>query len=74
MQSDRSISKMPEILWYQVFKYCGIKDFVNVRAVCKSLKKYADIYADIYEKECLRIFTSNLQLYEYADYFLINTI
>lgn len=66
MRASTSISKVPEVIWYQVFKYCGIKDFVNLRLVCRSLKKPADLYTDIYEKECLRLFTSGLPLFEYA--------
>ncbi len=64
MQINTSISKMPEILWCQVFKYCEIKDFVKLRAVCRDLKRHADVYTDIYERECLRLFTSGLQLFE----------
>lgn len=64
MKKDSSITRMPEILWCQVFKYLGIKDFVTLRVVCKELKKHSDSYTDIYERESLRIFTSDLELFK----------
>lgn len=63
MKRENSISKMPEILWYQIFKYLEIRDFITMRVVCKELKKNSDMYTGIYEQECLRIFTSDLQLF-----------
>ena len=63
MKKNSSIIRVPEILWYQVFKYLGIKDFVVIRAVCKDLKKHSDNHTEIYERECLRIFTSDLELF-----------
>ncbi len=56
--------KIPEILWYQVFKCFGIHEFVKLRLVNRKLSDYANHYAEIYERECLRIFTSNLPLFE----------
>ncbi len=56
--------KLPEILWYQIFKCFGIHEFVALRLVNKKLMEYANHYAEIYERECLRIFTSDLQLFE----------
>ncbi len=59
-----NISKMPEILWIQIFKYCDIRDFISTRASCKKMQTYADAYPDIYERECLRLFTSPLSLFQ----------
>ena len=66
MIQPSSIKKIPEIMWFQVFKYFSIQEFVTMRQVNKELKECADNYADIYERECIRIFTSDLQLFEYA--------
>jgi len=57
--------KIPEILWMQVFKYLTLKDFTRLRLVCKKLKEHADNFPDIYESECLRIFSSDLNLFQY---------
>lgn len=64
MQSTKMVSKIPYNLWCQVFKYCTIKEFVALRETSKCLQKYADNYTDIYRRECLRIFVSDLQLFE----------
>ena len=66
MLSTSSLAKVPEILWFQVFKYCEISDFVQLQKVCRRLTEHATHYTEIYERECLRIFTSGLELYEYA--------
>jgi len=63
MKKENAIGRVPEILWYQIFKYFEIKDFIMMRAVCKKLKKNSDTYTGIYEQECLRIFTSGLELF-----------
>lgn len=56
--------KLPEVLWFQVFKYLSIREFVELRLISKTLNEYIGNYADIYESECVRIFTSNLNLFE----------
>jgi len=65
MHNNSGVSKLPEVLWYKVFKFGTIKEFVRFRCVCKEFKAIADPYTDIYERECLRIFTSNLRLFTY---------
>ena len=57
------LSKLPEVLWILIFKFCNIKDFSNLRQVSKKLKLHADNYPDIYERECLRLFTTDLVLF-----------
>lgn len=64
MENDSAITRMPQILWYQVFKYLDIKIFVVLRAVCRKLKLNSDSYTEIYQRECLRIFTSDLELFK----------
>lgn len=63
MLTINKIAKIPEILWIQVFKYCDIRDFLKLRLISKVHKEFADKYADIYERECLRLYTSDLQLF-----------
>lgn len=59
------LNRIPEILWYQVFKNLTILDFVRLRLVSQKLKVFVSHYVAIYERECLRIFTSNLDFYSY---------
>jgi hypothetical protein len=65
MHNNSEVSKLPEVLWHEIFKFETIKEFVTFRCVCKRFKGIADLYTDIYERECLRIFTSNLRLFTY---------
>jgi len=59
-------TKLPEILWIQVFKYITIKDFVNLKAVCKRLKEYTDRYPEIYQRECIRLYSSDSFFFYYS--------
>ena len=59
-------SKLPTILWFQIFKCCDIKTFLSLRLVARKLKENTDNYTDIYETECLRLFTSDLAMYRYV--------
>ena len=65
---DMPYLKLPEILWIQIFKYLFIEDFNAIRLSCRRLKLYTDHYPDIYERECLRLFSSELNLFRYSYY------
>ena len=68
MQSISPILKqLPEILWFQIFKHLEIHEFVKLRLVSKKVQKYVNGYIAIYERECLRIFTSDLELFGYSN-------
>ena len=62
--TSAAIKRVPEIIWYQVFKYFEIHEYVRLRLVSKKMLEYANHYAEIYEKECVRIFISELSLFE----------
>jgi hypothetical protein len=66
MLSSPAIAQVPEILWFQVFKYVDIRDFVQLKAVSQKMAALTEHYAEIYERECLRIFASPLELYMYG--------
>lgn len=61
--SCHSLNAMPEIMWHQIFKDLSIQDFVKLRLVSHKFKEYVTHFMDIYKRECLRIFTSDLELF-----------
>jgi len=63
MRKDIPISKLPEVLWHQIFKYLDIKSFISIKSLCKTTKAYVDTHKEIYERECIRLFTSGLELF-----------
>jgi len=62
---SNTIRGMPEIMWFQVFKHLTIHEFVGLRLVSKKLREYVNNYTAIYKRECLRIFTTDLELFGY---------
>jgi len=38
---------------------------MKLKVICKRLKTYTDNYPNIFERECIRLYSSNLSLYEY---------
>ena len=56
--------KIPEIIWYQIFKSLEIKEFIGLRLVSHRFKEFVNHFLSIYERECLRIFTSDLEDFE----------
>ncbi len=64
--SKTAFNRVPEVLWCQIFKYCELRDFVVLRLVSVRLKSRADNYTDIFERECLRLFTTDLPLFRYV--------
>lgn len=68
MEKTGLINGVREDVWCQVFEYLDIKDFLKLRIVCSHLKNAADSYTEIYERECLRIFSSDLSLFRYFSY------
>jgi len=65
LPNKNSFLSLPEILWIQIFKYLFITDFHTLLAVCRKLQQYAANYPQIYERECIRLFSSALTLFEY---------
>lgn len=59
-------TKMPEVLWIKAFKYLTIQDFLSTRLVSRTLKTYADSCPEIYERECVTRFTSDMAAFEYV--------
>ena len=63
MQVQWGWKKVPEIVWHQVFKFLDVKAFVQLQSVCRTLNAYARPFSDVYESECLRLYTSDLSLF-----------
>lgn len=61
--SYRPQNLVPEIMWHQIFKNLTIHDFVNLRLVSHKLREYVNRFMEIYKRECVRIFTSDLDLF-----------
>ncbi len=59
------MADLPEILWFQTFKCLTLGDFAKLRLVSKKFLALTDHFDEIYETECLRIYTSPLSLFEY---------
>ncbi len=73
MLTKPNVTGLPEIIWCQVFKYFQIDTFLAVQRVCKKFKEHTDNYADIYERECLNTYTSNLRLFDSNTLYLYPT-
>lgn len=63
MLKTTSAITIPEVIWSQVFKYLEIKTFLQLQAVCKKMKEYTSNHTEIFERETIRIYTSDLQLF-----------
>lgn len=66
MKKTGLVGGLGEDVWIQVFECLEINDFLKLKAVSKDLKALADSYTEIYERECLRIFSSDLNLFRYV--------
>eukprot|EP00826_Nyctotherus_ovalis_P040843 TRINITY_DN4059_c0_g1_i12.p1 TRINITY_DN4059_c0_g1~~TRINITY_DN4059_c0_g1_i12.p1 ORF type:complete len:346 (-),score=28.18 TRINITY_DN4059_c0_g1_i12:535-1572(-) len=64
--SCQALRRIPEILWYQIFKNLTIKEFVKLRLISHKFQEYVNHFLGIYERECLRIFTSDLEVFGYS--------
>jgi len=65
MKKAGLVNEVTNEVWTVIFEYLEIKDFLKLGAVSKHLKNSTESYTQIYERECLRIFSSDLTLFRY---------
>ncbi len=65
MLPTSAIAQVPEIIWFQVFKFGEIRDFMRWQRTCRRLREFTSHCTEIYERESLRIYMSCLDCYEY---------
>jgi hypothetical protein len=70
MKKTGLISEVVEDVWTVIFEYLEINDFLKLRVVSKHFKNSTDSYTQIYERECLRIFSSDLSLFRYVYWYI----
>ncbi len=58
------MASMPEILWCQTFKCMTLSEVSRLRLVSRKFRDFVDHFGDIFETECVRVYTSSLKLFQ----------